>query len=516
MTSARRRLTPIAGALILTILAAPKAHAQDASLSLTYRAIFHAYQVRLLTDRDANGAQIDRFRNADPLYMTLDVGGYSLGPSSSIDAIASVRFKSDFGSGFNRDTPNDVTEPPKIDGSTQFDILQLYADWRDVTPGLDLRFGRQYIADDLDWYALDGIKGAMRWVNTSSTSLIVEVYAGMPVRIDFLFSSDALLSDGYEVSDGPGLAFGGSARAKLFGDLHLHLAYRQELLFRGDDLEVFRPAPTTPAQQAEYDAIRAASAGSMALQESLLGFGAGYTIRDADLDLYAQATLNLVFGALDMMRVGASYNPRSDLHIGLEYFRVYPRFAADSIFNIFNIFPYDRARAEVDLEIIPGLTAEVGYFALLVHGGPKGPLFPAQANQGSTYLGEDIAHGPSAGVTYQIADYAFGFTTEISTNNGGAYAWGGNYRRFELFGDAGFVENRFGATLRLGALTIQNDWFEGADQGQVDDPESMYSLDIGGRAEIVEWLLVRASFVKNFSSYLQGDYRVYTMLELRY
>lgn len=485
-------------------------------MSLTYRAIFHAYQVRLFTDRDANGAQIDRFRSADPLYMTLDVGGYSLGPSSSIDTIASLRFRTDFGSGFNRDTANDVTDPPKIAGSTEFDVLQLYADWRDVTTGLDLRFGRQYIADDLDWYALDGLKGTMRLVDTSSTSVIVEAYIGLPVRIDFLFSSDALLSDGYEVSDGPGLAFGGSARAKLFGDLHLHLAYRQELLFRGDDLEVFRPAPTTPAEQAELEAIRAASAGSMALQESLLGFGAGYTIREADLDLYAQATLNLVFGALDMVRTGVSYNPRSDLHVGVEYLRVYPRFAADSIFNIFNIFPYDRARAEVDLEILRGLTVELGYFALLVHGGPKGPIAPALPDNGSEYQGEDIAHGPSGAVTYTYENFGFGLATEISTNSGGKYAWGGNYRRFELFGDAGFVENRFGATLRLGALTIQNDWFGGADAGQVAEPESMYSLDIGGRAAILEWLLVRASFVKNFSSYLEGDYRVYSMLELRY
>src|SRR5262245_48440247 len=100
----RPRLTLLAGALTFATISAPDAFAQDASLSLRYRAIFHSYSVRLFTDRDAGGARIDQFRSVNPLYMTLDIGGYALGPSSSIDAIASVRFKTDFGKGFNRDT----------------------------------------------------------------------------------------------------------------------------------------------------------------------------------------------------------------------------------------------------------------------------------------------------------------------------------------------------------------------------------------------------------------------------
>lgn len=515
----RLRLTFIAGALLfLWIASAPprEARADDAGLSLTYRAIFHAYQVRLLTDRDADGARIDQFRNVDPLYMTLDIGGYSLGPSAAIDAIASVRFKTDFGSGFNRDTPNGTTDPPSVAGATEFDIVMLYADWKDVTSGLDLRIGRQLILDDLDWYPLDGIRGSMRVIDTSSTALTIEAYAGSPVRLDFLFESDALIGDGFEVSDGPGIAFGGSARLRLLGDLQLHAAYRQELTIRKSDIAVFRQTATDPAQVAEVQAIQDASGGTLGLQEMLLAAGVGYTVRPADLDLYAQLTWNLVFGKLDMARIGAGYNPRPDLHLGLEYLQVYPRFAADSIFNIFNLFPYSRARAEADLELLRGLHISAGYFALLFNGGPKGPLQPSGADNGMEYKGSDVSHGPSASISYQLDDLTFGFDADIATNTGGQYAFGGNYRRFELYGDAAFVERRFGATLRFGALTIQNDWVNDADDGVVTDPETMLSIDIGGRAELLSWLFARVNLVKNFSSYLEGDFRVLSVLEVRY
>lgn len=505
MAGARR----LSGALLLVFVLADarSAIAQDASLSLTYRAIFHAYQVRLYTDLDADGNHIDKFRNVDPLYMTLDVGGWSLGPSASMDVVSSLRFRTDFGTGFNRDTPNDVLDPPKVEGTTDFAFLMLYFDWRNVVEDFDLRIGRQLIVDDLDWYSLDGVKGTLRLANSSTAAVSFELYIGSPVRLDFLFPSESFINDGYEISDGAGIAFGGSANARLFGDLQLHASYRQELTFRKNDIAVFRPTATTTAQTAETAAIQGVSAGTIGLQESLIGAGLGYTLRAVDLDLFGSMVWNLIFGKLDLLRVGAGWNPRPDLHVGVEYLQVYPRFAADSIFNIFNIFPYAQPRAEVDLEIIRGLHVGLGYFALLYQGGP---------HIAATYQGPEISHGPSGSLSYRFGDFAAGIDAEIATNTGGSYAFGGNYRRFELFGDGSFLENRIGATLRLGALTIQNDWFGAIDSGQVQDPETMFSIELGGRARILEWLFARVNLVKNFSSYLEGDFRVLSVLEVHY
>lgn len=485
---------------------------RDPSVSLTFRSVYHAYQVRLFTDPVvttstltglSTRAPIDTFRNVNPLSMSLEGSVVNVGPGGDFDTILSLRYNTDFGTGFHRDTPPGAGIPA-VDGRHDVDLLLLYVDWKNVVrERLDLRLGRQLLLDDLDWYTLDGAKATAHLARTASVSLDVEAYVGMPVRIGRVFDSEAFISDGYEVSDGPGLAFGGAAFAKLFG-VALSAAYRQELVFRGDDLAVFRPAGL------EIEEVRAASAGKFALMESLLGASAGYTIPGVAVDLHASMVLNLVFGKLDLLRAGVAFNPDRDLHLSAEVMHVYPRFAADSIFNIFNIFPYTRGRLDASYEIIPGLTAELGYFILAVQGSAS------STGLGPEFAGEDLAQGPSGGVTYRTETLAAGISAEASTNFGGKYAFGGNYRRVELFGDASFLDDRAGATLRGGLTTVQNDWYEELDAGEVATAETSYTLGVGGRAKLTEAALVRLDFIKNFESLFEGSYRILGVLELRY
>jgi hypothetical protein len=501
----------------------------EPTLQLTYRAIYHAYQLRLYSGgnttigQDENGHASDVYRNVNPLYQTLDIGGYALA-SGDVDVVASLRYQTDFGTGFHRDTPQ-AAGIPAVDGRNVFNILYMYADWRNVIAHrLDLRFGRQLVMDDLAWYRLDGLKATIHVARGATAAVDLETYAGMPVRYDVLFSSPALIPDGYEALDGPGLAFGGAVFARFFGDLSVSAAFRQELTFRGSNIDVFRAAPTDATLAGNND-VRSASAGTYALEQSGIGGSIGYTIRPAHLDLYAHAQWNLIFGQPDILRAGIAYNPARWLHLEVEGYEVRPVFAADSIFNIFNIFPYDRGRAELTVEPIPGLRFEAGYFLLKVRGGAKGPLVPQDqragdtspsGGEGSTFQGSDWAHGPSGGVTFRRRVFAIGAYAEASTNTGGDYAFGGNYRRGEIFGNLSLVEDRVGGVVRGGFTTIQNDWFNNRETGQVQTPATSYYVEIGGRATIVDGIKLNLNVIKNFQSYLEGSYRVLSVLEIRY
>ncbi|MEM7677425.1 MAG: hypothetical protein AAF449_15610, partial [Myxococcota bacterium] len=317
-------------------------------LSLTTRTIYHAYQVQLQPNLDDGS-----LRNLNRFYQTLDVGGWSL-VNGDVDVVVSLRYDTDFGTGFRRDTP--PGEPVvAVDGRDDLDLLYAYVDWRNVLPRLlDVRFGRQVLMDDLAWYSLDGLKLTGHLYRGGEDYVDVAVYAGVPVQFGVVFSSEPLLNDGTEVYDGSGffhgITFGGSVSARLFRFLSASLAYRQELVNRGDDLTVF------PGGVGEDR-----SAGEMGLQESRLGASVGYTFQPLNLDLYARFNWDLLLGQLEQARAGVSYNPVRGVHAQIEYLRVRPRFVGDSIFNFFNILPYDRGRVEMNWEIMPGLEVYGGY-----------------------------------------------------------------------------------------------------------------------------------------------------------
>jgi hypothetical protein len=496
---------------------------RESALTLTYRAIYHAYQIRLYPSSDptvypfTNPTEI--YRNVNPLYMTLEVGGWALA-GGNVDAVVSLRYNTDFGTGFHRDTP--VTAGiPAVDGRNDFDIIFMYVDWRNVIDKtLDLRIGRQMVLDDLAWYRLDGLKSTVHVTRSSTATVDVEAYVGMPVRYDVLFSSSAMIADGYEVIDGsPGLAFGGAVFARLFSDLSLSAAYRQELMFRGNSIDVFRGPPMgDPTVQAANDNISKTSAGKYALEESAVGGSIGYSIRPLHLDLYGHFTYNLIFNRADILRAGINFNPSRSLHVQLEAYEVQPLFAADSIFNIFNIFPYDRGRGEVSWEIVRGLWLEAGLFILKVNGGPTGPsVYGANTmTSGLTFQGSDLAYGPSGGISYKREFYSAGIYAEASTNTSGDYAFGGNYRRGEAFGHVSFLENRLTGSLRVGFTTIQNDWVKQVNTGGVADPLTSEYIDLGARAVITDNVRANLNFIKNFNSVIEGNYRVLTVLEVHY
>ncbi|MCB9646208.1 MAG: hypothetical protein H6730_06370 [Deltaproteobacteria bacterium] len=464
------------------------------SMSLTAKTIYHAYQINLWPGQDLGYRDLNRF------YTTLDVGGWSLGPGGDIDAVMSLRYDTDFGTGFHIDTPAQVGIPA-TDQRNDLDLIFAYVDWKNIVKGrLHGRLGRQVLVDDLAWYSLDGVNLTFIPWRSGRDNVTLSAYVGMPVRFDVVFSSEPFLNDGTQVKDNTaGLAFGGTARATLFGGLDLSVSYRQEVAFRKGELEAFRN---------DLDGA-AASAGSIGLQESRLGASAGYTIQPLHADVYGSLIWDAITGAIEQARAGVGYDPIRGVHVQGEYLRSRPRFAGDSIFNWFNIFAYDRGRLELSLELIPGLTVQGGYLLQVFGGGTT-------ATSGADFPGSDLSHGPSGGVSYRSPRFGAGVHGEAATNGGGSYAYGGNYRSGWAWADVSFLERTLVADARVSLTTVQTDWYAGNDAGQVAPADTTVNVALGGRANLFDFLSARVMFVKNFGAALEGSYRIYSELAVRY
>lgn len=491
-----RRFSKQLGLLVVALATlGPANEVQAQTLTLNARTIYHAYQIPLWPGQDAGNRNLNRF------YQTLDVGGWSLGPTGQIDAVVSMRYDTDFGTGFRVDTPAQAGIPA-TDGRNDVDLMYAYVDWRNIVKGrLHARIGRQVLVDDLAWYSIDGVKLSLTPWRSGRSSVDVQLYAGLPVRFDVVFSSEPFLNDGSQVDDEAalhGLVFGGSTRLQLLSNLHFSLSYRQELSFRADTLQAFNGAVGAEA-----------SAGSMGLQESRLGLSGGYALNSLGVDLYGSMIWDALVGALEQARAGVGYRPMAGVHAQLEYLRVRPRFAGDSIFNWFNIFGYDRGRAQVSVEFIKGLTVQGGYVLQVFGGGPTGTL-------GDTFAGSDLHHGPSLGATYRNSRFGAGVYGEVATNAGGEYAYGGNYRLAWLFADVAFFDRRFVADTRLSVTSVQDDWFDDINTGNVAPVNTSWMLSLGGRARITDFLSTRLMFVKNFGAELEGGYRLYSELAVNY
>lgn len=517
----RRRLAVLAGALALC-----PAGAAAQSVNLTARSVYHGYQLQL----DPYGPG-DGQRELQRFYAAVEGGAYGLGPTGKFDVVASFRYDADFGTGYAATTPFG-SEIPRIVDPHDVDLILLYADWRGmVGDEADLRVGRQIQLDDLDWYVFDGLKLMVHAWREGENRAELEVYAGVPVRFDALFSSsEALLGDGTEIYDGEspfgGIAGGANAFVRVFRDLSLSFSWRNEIVFREAEIVGFGPAVSVggagsvdpagpgfgqpiPGSEEERTLAASASEETVGVQASLFGGSVGYVLRPLDLTVQASLVWDALTDNLDRGRAALAWDPARNLHFGLEYLRIRPRFVGDSIFNYFHIFPYDRGRVEGSWSLLDQrLTVSTAYFVQAFGG--------AATVSGSTFRGEDVSHGPSGGVDWRDDRFGVSLYAEGGTNFGGAYAYGGNYALAFLSGDVGFLERRLIADGRISVTTVQDDWFVGIDEGAVAEPRTTLSLALGLTAVPFDWLRARALYVQNVDPVLEGSYRVFTELAVIY
>ncbi|MBX2813347.1 MAG: hypothetical protein KTR25_16145 [Myxococcales bacterium] len=485
--------------------------------------MYHGYQLRL------DPLDLDPKRSLHQFYVTVDGNAIQLGPNGEFDVAGSIRFDTDFGNGFNKDTPFGGDIQP-LQTPDDIDVLLLYLDWHQVGgQRVDIRVGRQTQVDDLDWYVHDGIKLSAQLWGKSENRMDVQVYAGAPVRFDALFSSsDALVGDGTEVYDGSGLlgglGVGGNIFLRLFRSLTLSLSARNELVFRDDTIEGFGNAVCVePCDAGENSAelsprgtqvigsdeeralAAAASAGTIGLQESLVGASVGYHFRPASLNFQGSFAFNILTDHIDRVRAAISYDPALNFHLGAEYLRIRPRFLGDSIFNWFNIFSYDRLELEGNWSMMGNhLTLEAKSFFQFYRGDD-------QLSDGSQR--EDVIFGPGGGISWRDANYGIGAHIEAGTNPLGGQAFGGDYLVAWLAADVAMFDRVWVADGQISMTAVRNDWASPNSINLVDNEvERTWNLSFGSRFNITRWMQARVQVLYNINPILEGNYRIFSEL----
>lgn len=246
--------------------------------------------------------------NRNRLHQYLGLSAFDIeGSGESRWSFTSLlRFDADFG------LADDELERVPTEQRSQLSIQYAYLDGRDLLGGLlDVRLGRQLLADGLDYLMFDG---AVVTVNTP-WFLGVEVMAGYEVKDDMWgINANALEVDGTrylkeseENTDDPTLAFGAALVTRNIDYGRYRFGYRRYFSNGAVDQEKI--------------------GGSF--QQRLV----------EDLDMSGVLTWDLFHARFE--RIQANLRGRIDDANELEgeYVRTSPSFDGDSIFNIFSAYP---------------------------------------------------------------------------------------------------------------------------------------------------------------------------------
>ncbi|MEO1233045.1 MAG: hypothetical protein AAFZ18_29545, partial [Myxococcota bacterium] len=437
-------------------------------------------------------------------------GAYQLGPDGQFDVIASVRYDTDFGTGFRADTPFGAPIPA-VDGRHDVDILFLHLDWRNmIGREFDLRVGRQVHVDDLDFFIFDGLKLIGHLWREGRNHFDLDLFAGSPVRFDAVFgSTEALLGDGTEVYDGEtpfgGMALGASAFLRVASHLTLSASWRNEVVFREDEIVGFGPTVVASGPQAGTPFVLGpdlrreaalASAETVGLQVSLLGASIGFELPSIGVALSAGGVVDLLAVRLDQARLGLTWSPQPNLRLELEGFRLRPRFVGDSIFNWFAAFPYDRAQFGVTVEDFgPRLRLRGHWFAQRFTDGDQ----------------DDGLHGPSLRLEWRERTVGLHVFSEGGFHFGEATAIGGDW----LSAGAGADVTLLGGRLRLDGRVS---WAAVGTEDRGLDPSegATTTLAVGAQGELTHWLRAQTYYAHTFQGLVDGQHRLFVELAARY
>lgn len=227
-----------------------------------------------------------------------------------------LRFDADFG------LSDDEIERVPTQKRSQMSIQYAWIEGRDLLGGLlDLRLGRQLLADGLDYLMVDGA------VVTVSTPwyLGAELMAGLEVKNDVIgINATQLEADGTrfiedteENTDDNTIVFGAALVTRNLAYARYRLAYRRYFSDGAVDQEKI---------------------GGSFHQRIIPG-----------LDLSGVMTWDMFNARFERIQFGGSLKIERTHGVELEYVRTTPSFDADSIFNIFTTFPMNDVNARYRL-----------------------------------------------------------------------------------------------------------------------------------------------------------------------
>ncbi len=200
---------------------------------------------------------------------------------------------------------------------TQLSIQYAWLEGRDLFGGLlDVRVGRQLLADGLDYLMFDG---AFVTVNTP-WFFGVEVMAGSEVKNEmwginasqFEVDGTRYIEDAEEGGDDTSIAFGAAVVTRNLDYARYRFGYRRYLSSRP-------------------------GAGTVVAQEKIGGAFHQRVVEGVDLN--GVVTWDMFNGRFERIQLGGRVRANDANEIEAEYVRTTPSFDGDSIFNIFATYP---------------------------------------------------------------------------------------------------------------------------------------------------------------------------------
>lgn len=293
------------------------------------------------------------------LVQYINLGVYELLPPTEVDQwrraeedgqleiVASMRLRQEFGDYLSEAGPDSRPVLESIDGR-QIDLLYGYLQGRKLGGFFDFRAGRQFEGSGLDWYVFDG-----GWARANTPAhLAVEVFGGLQVNAAHVFGWPTFSLDGTsgrEPADRAGSPMVGAAVSLIdIPWIHARVAYRKTFTPTSINRNILEPtgAPDGSVREGVLKAT----------DQELVSATVDMNLAKGVFTPFAAVRFNLGTLRLDDTTVGFGVAV-SDRHaIRAQYLRTIPNFDLDSIFNIFNLQPFEDVRLSYQVRAGGGWT----------------------------------------------------------------------------------------------------------------------------------------------------------------
>lgn len=252
-----------------------------------------------------------------------------------LEIVASMRLRQEFGNFLSDAGPESGPVIESVDGR-QIDLLYGYLQGRRIGGFFDFRAGRQFEGSGLDWYAFDG--GWTR-VNTPA-HLAIETFGGLQVNGAHVFGWPTFGLDGTSgrgPADRAGSPMIGTAIAVIdIPWIHARVAYRKTFTPTGINRKILEPTGAPDGSVRE-----GVLAGT---DEELVSATVDMNLAKGVFTPFAAVRFNLGTLRLDDATAGFGVAVSERHAIRAQYLRTIPHFDLDSIFNVFDVQPFEDLR----------------------------------------------------------------------------------------------------------------------------------------------------------------------------
>jgi len=442
-----------------------------------------SYQVRDAGDRALTLSRLDTYLRLFILDILPRKKRKSGPEPTQMHFVASMRLRADFG-GYTRDW-DQAFDVHGADGgfSPVFELLYAHLAVTDIAGFIDLKVGRQFHLDPMDFYGFDGLQVRFKTPfyvafelvgGRRQSGLYNSYFADAPI---FLLQG----SDNTDSNLGWMPMMGVAAETSGLSFLRLRVAYRAvwHIIDSND------PGRVYPDGLGDYLPRTAVNAEKLSAHATA-------TFWKQRLQLYGGVRYNVLSSRLDEAQggVGFRYGPA---RVRAEYVIDSPDFDGDSIFNIFNTQAYQEVRLWYEHRFNARWAAYARVTARLFEGGASDA--PDQTER--RLVEPDIGGG--VGGTYLGKRQTARLDLYWQEGYGGRTLGVYGYYRYQ-------VVPRW---LALEGRAVVAYW----DDDLSTTPEGVSAgLSLGARLQLTQLVAVHVLVEDNFGTYSKSDLRLYGML----